>query len=37
VELIDCQVYTAHLESMGARMIPRSQFISQVKRLTHNA
>ena len=37
VELIDCQVYTAHLESMGARMIPRSQFITQVKRLTLNA
>ena len=37
VELIDCQVYTAHLESMGARMIPRSQFIAQVKRLTLNA
>jgi leucyl/phenylalanyl-tRNA--protein transferase len=36
VELIDCQVYTAHLESMGARMIPRSQFITQVKRLTSN-
>ena len=28
VELIDCQVYTAHLESLGARMIPRSQFIT---------
>jgi len=37
VELIDCQVYTAHLESMGARMIPRSHFITQVKRLTSNA
>jgi leucyl/phenylalanyl-tRNA--protein transferase len=33
VELIDCQVYTAHLESMGARMIPRSQFINLVKNL----
>jgi leucyl/phenylalanyl-tRNA--protein transferase len=27
VELIDCQVHTAHLESMGARMIPRSDFL----------
>jgi leucyl/phenylalanyl-tRNA--protein transferase len=27
VELIDCQVYTEHLESLGAGMIPRSQFI----------
>jgi len=33
VELIDCQVYTAHLESMGARMIPRTQFLSLVKSL----
>lgn len=28
VVMIDCQVYTPHLESLGARMIPRSQFIS---------
>src|SRR5580692_6452582 len=27
VALIDCQVYTAHLESLGARMIPRPDFI----------
>jgi leucyl/phenylalanyl-tRNA---protein transferase len=27
VELIDCQVYTEHLESLGARMIPRGDFI----------
>jgi leucyl/phenylalanyl-tRNA--protein transferase len=26
VELIDCQVYTSHLESLGARMIPRPEF-----------
>jgi leucyl/phenylalanyl-tRNA--protein transferase len=26
VELIDCQVYTEHLESLGARMIPRKDF-----------
>ena len=26
VQLIDCQVYTAHLESLGARMIKREQF-----------
>jgi leucyl/phenylalanyl-tRNA---protein transferase len=30
VELIDCQVYTAHLESMGARMIPRKQFLNLI-------
>ena len=28
VELIDCQVYTAHLGSLGARLIPRDNFIS---------
>lgn len=28
VQLIDCQVYTEHLESLGARMIPRKKFIS---------
>lgn len=28
VQLIDCQVYTEHLESLGARMIPRPDFIS---------
>ena len=33
VELIDCQVYTAHLESLGARMIARSEFIRLLKNL----
>ena len=28
VQLIDCQVYTEHLESLGAIMIPRKKFIS---------
>jgi len=28
VVLLDCQVYTAHLESLGARMISRKDFIS---------
>jgi leucyl/phenylalanyl-tRNA--protein transferase len=27
-KLIDCQVHTHHLESMGARMIPREQYIA---------
>ena len=27
VQLIDCQVHTAHLQSLGARMISRNQFI----------
>jgi leucyl/phenylalanyl-tRNA--protein transferase len=26
VQLIDCQVYTEHLESLGAKMIPRKLF-----------
>jgi leucyl/phenylalanyl-tRNA--protein transferase len=30
VELIDCQVYTVHLESLGAKMIPRKTFIDLV-------
>ena len=33
VELIDCQVYTEHLESLGARMIPRTDFIARLDRL----
>lgn len=33
VELIDCQVYTEHLESMGARMIPRAEFIKKLHSL----
>jgi leucyl/phenylalanyl-tRNA--protein transferase len=27
VELVDCQVYTTHLESLGARMVDRSEFV----------
>jgi leucyl/phenylalanyl-tRNA--protein transferase len=37
VELIDCQVYTSHLESLGARMISRPKFLNLVKHLTRNA
>jgi leucyl/phenylalanyl-tRNA--protein transferase len=37
VELIDCQVYTSHLESLGARMISRPKFLNLVKHLTLNA
>jgi leucyl/phenylalanyl-tRNA--protein transferase len=33
VELIDCQVYTEHLESLGARMITRSDFILRIGQL----
>jgi len=34
VELVDCQVYTEHLESLGARMIPRSEFIKKLLSLS---
>lgn len=30
--LIDCQVYTEHLESLGARMIPREKFIALIEK-----
>lgn len=33
IELIDCQVYTEYLESMGAVMIDREDFIRELKRL----
>lgn len=31
IELIDCQVYTEHLESLGAKMIPRNDFTALLK------
>jgi leucyl/phenylalanyl-tRNA--protein transferase len=31
IVLIDCQVYTKHLESLGATLIPRKQFIDLLK------
>jgi leucyl/phenylalanyl-tRNA--protein transferase len=31
--LIDCQIYTEHLESLGARMIPRAEFFSLIYHL----
>lgn len=31
IELIDCQVYTEHLESLGARMISRDEFAVRLK------
>ncbi|MCC6287026.1 MAG: leucyl/phenylalanyl-tRNA--protein transferase [Chitinophagaceae bacterium] len=33
VALIDCQVYTAHLESLGAAMISRQKFMQLLKAL----
>ncbi|HEX6210263.1 MAG TPA: leucyl/phenylalanyl-tRNA--protein transferase, partial [Methylomirabilota bacterium] len=32
-ELIDCQMRTAHLASLGAREIPRRDFLTSVERL----
>jgi leucyl/phenylalanyl-tRNA---protein transferase len=37
VELIDCQVYTEHLESLGARMIGRPEFIALIGSLIRQA
>lgn len=34
VYLVDCQVYTAHLESLGARMIARTTFTGALKQYT---
>ena len=31
VELIDCQLYTSHLESLGAHMIDRRHFLDLLK------
>ncbi len=33
VQLVDCQVYTDHLSSLGAEMIPRKTFVKWVKQL----
>jgi len=33
IELIDCQVYTPHLESLGAKRIPREDFLVLLKNL----
>lgn len=35
VIMIDCQVYTEHLASLGARMIPRSQFMQILREQLH--
>ncbi len=32
VALIDCQIYTDYLESMGAKMIPREEFIELLEK-----
>lgn len=35
VKMIDCQMNTAHLASLGGREIPRSEFIAHVQELVH--
>lgn len=35
-KLIDCQVYTSHLESLGAKLIPRKQFIALLQQFASN-
>ncbi len=30
-KLIDCQMYTQHLESLGAQEIPRNEFLKYLK------
>jgi leucyl/phenylalanyl-tRNA--protein transferase len=33
IEIIDCQIYTAHLESLGAKMIERASFLKTLHQL----
>jgi len=33
--MIDCQMNTAHLASLGAREIPRAEFIARLRELVH--
>jgi leucyl/phenylalanyl-tRNA---protein transferase len=33
VRLIDCQVYTPHVESLGAKLIPRAGFVTLLQQL----
>ena len=35
--LIDCQFHTSHLESLGAKLVPRAEFLRQVAELVHNS
>ena len=33
VQLIDCQIYTTHLQSLGAKMIDRGDFVNRLNQL----
>lgn len=35
--MIDCQMYTPHLASLGARLIPRDEFIFRLKELVNSS
>ena len=35
IQMIDCQVYTPYLESFGARMISRKEFMAHLQSLVH--
>jgi leucyl/phenylalanyl-tRNA--protein transferase len=35
--MIDCQMYTPHLATLGAREIPRTEFVKRVRELIHYA
>jgi leucyl/phenylalanyl-tRNA--protein transferase len=35
IELLDCQVYTEHVESLGGRLIPRDEFIRLLEKTKH--
>ena len=37
VELIDCQVATGHLATLGSRLLPRRDFLARVQELTSRA
>ncbi|POZ60901.1 leucyl/phenylalanyl-tRNA--protein transferase [Chromobacterium alticapitis] len=34
VEMIDCQMHTSHLASLGARLVPRDVFLATLKQMT---
>jgi leucyl/phenylalanyl-tRNA--protein transferase len=34
-EMIDCQIYSDHMKTMGARLIPRKEFLALVRKNSH--
>jgi leucyl/phenylalanyl-tRNA--protein transferase len=37
IRLLDCQVYTTHVESLGARLIDRQSYLAFLERLVHDS